>query len=75
VGVVLCGGRHHQNGDGSVVGSDSLREDTMGRRHGEVWKAGEREWKVQFPKGIMTYRTKREAEKVSTVFFPEGARR
>lgn len=47
----------------------------MGRRHGEVWKAGEREWKVQFPKGIMTYRTKREAEKVSTVFFPEGARR
>jgi len=31
----------------------------------EVWKANDGWWKVQFPKGIMSYRLKRDAEAVA----------
>lgn len=34
----------------------------------EVWKYGPHEWKVKFPKGVMTYRTKRAAERATQMF-------
>lgn len=33
----------------------------------EIWKDG-KEWKIQCPKGIMTFKRKKDAEKVKEVF-------
>lgn len=43
----------------------------MKRKLGEIWKVKEGSktiWKVQFPKGIMNFTTKKEAEKWSKTF-------
>jgi len=41
----------------------------MKRELGEIWKEG-RFWKVQFPKGILTYKTKKWAKKAAEVVIP-----
>ena len=39
----------------------------MGHKLGDIWKS-DRVWKVQFPKGVFTCRTKRSAEEFVRVF-------
>ena len=46
----------------------------MKRRPGFYWKkmnSSRASWKVQFGKGIMSFKTKKEALKFSKVFYPE----
>lgn len=44
----------------------------MKREKGEIWKVKEGSktiWKVQFDKGVMSFYTKKEAEKLAKVFY------
>lgn len=44
----------------------------MKREKGEIWKVKEGSktiWKVQFDKGVMSFYTKKEAEKWAKVFY------
>lgn len=43
----------------------------MRRESGRIWKAG-REWKVQFPRGILTFKTKRVAKLWAILLKKEG---
>ncbi|MCP4599242.1 MAG: hypothetical protein GY847_01675 [Proteobacteria bacterium] len=44
------------------------QKNESGRALWTIWKEGNRDWKVQFPKGIMTFKTKRTATKVANSF-------